>query len=144
MNQCSLTLGYCRTSVRKINQVTQLYNAHNETHNVHYFNCKLFGHYLHSYCILTLPQLECVQTITPLYVTHHPHPAHAWGDYSAHNPVLLCLTAQSLAMGLSSVFILLLCSPISFPSTLLTISAVLGLSTFSSRCVVQRRPVNMC
>jgi hypothetical protein len=42
------------------------------------------------------------------------------------------------------VFILLLCSPISFPSTLLTISAVLGLSTFSSRCVVQRRPVNMC
>ncbi|CAL8275579.1 unnamed protein product [Boreogadus saida] len=39
---------------------------------------------------------------------------------------------QSLAMGLSSVFILLLCSPISFPSALLSISAVLALNTFSN------------
>ena len=81
VNQCSLASGYCRTSVRKINQVTQLYNARNETHNVachvHYFNCKLSGQYLPSYCILTSPQLECVETITALYVTNPPCPAHA-------------------------------------------------------------------
>ncbi|CAL8367211.1 unnamed protein product [Lota lota] len=48
-----------------------------------------------------------------------------------------CLTSvrkinQFIAMGISSVFIIILCRPISFLSTLLSISAVLGLGTFTN------------
>ncbi|CAL8319454.1 unnamed protein product [Merluccius merluccius] len=43
---------------------------------------------------------------------------------------------QFLAMGMSSLFILILCRPLSFPSTMLSTSAAIGLGTFSSSGVL--------
>lgn len=38
-------------------------------------------------------------------------------------------------MGVASVFIMVLCRPVSFSVALLSVSAALGLGTFTSRCV---------
>uniref|UniRef100_A0A4W5KPJ9 Solute carrier family 17 member 9a n=1 Tax=Hucho hucho TaxID=62062 RepID=A0A4W5KPJ9_9TELE len=46
--------------------------------------------------------------------------------------VSLSLLIQFMSMGVSSVFILLLCRPLSFPSAVIFVSAAVGLATFNS------------
>ncbi|XP_029574878.1 solute carrier family 17 member 9 isoform X3 [Salmo trutta] len=80
--------------------------------------------------------IDCVEISTERSNEHNPSAVKPWIQFGSVKETLAKNVQTALcvfmSMGVSSVFLLLLCRPLSFPSAVIFVSAAVGLATFNS------------